>query len=314
MIICNVKHVCVFLFTSVVLSCATYHDIRKDIISHPNWNLLDRGGDCGRNVAYRILGGKNARLGQYPWIARLLYEDINGNNETNFIYECSGTVISERYILTAAHCSPEYMKIPLISVRLGEHNVRTNPDCEDGVCAPPVQDITIEENTCHENYTEDLLHEDICILRLTNPIQFNDFVSPICLPIHDFFQQINYEGKSLEVAGWGVSDIFVETGSDVLQTLRLKVLNHSQCVQTYKNRKKQIIPKQMCVGGVIGKDSCAGDSGGPLMAPFSVNGWPRYHLIGIVSFGPVFCADSKVPGVYTVVSDYMKWILDNIKE
>ncbi|KAG8307792.1 hypothetical protein J6590_013489 [Homalodisca vitripennis] len=35
---------------------------QRDIISHPNWNLLDRGGDCGRNVAYRIIGGKNARV------------------------------------------------------------------------------------------------------------------------------------------------------------------------------------------------------------------------------------------------------------
>lgn len=58
-------------------------------------------------------------------------------------------------------------------MRLGEHNAKTDIDCLDGVCAPPVQDIEVEEITCHSNYEKTMFHNDICLLRLAAPIQFN---------------------------------------------------------------------------------------------------------------------------------------------
>lgn len=58
-------------------------------------------------------------------------------------------------------------------VRLGEYDVRTDPDCQQGVCAPPVQDIDVEDYYCHSGYNTDALQDDICLIRLASPIQFN---------------------------------------------------------------------------------------------------------------------------------------------
>lgn len=71
---------------------------------------------------------------------------------------------------------------------------------------------------------------------------------------------------------------------------------------------------QICAGGEAGKDSCTGDSGGPLMA--AVQGGPEGHVwyqLGVVSFGPTPCGRVQ-PGVYTLVSEYLPWIYDNIKK
>lgn len=70
--------------------------------------------------------------------------------------------------------------------------------------------------------------------------------------------------------------------------------------------------EQMCVGGIIGEDSCGGDSGGPLMKVLSDEG-PRYYLIGIVSFGAKACGASRTPAIYSRVAAYTTWILDNIQ-
>lgn len=70
---------------------------------------------------------------------------------------------------------------------------------------------------------------------------------------------------------------------------------------------------QLCAGGVKGKDSCGGDSGGPLMFPGSYGKFGvRYVQRGLVSFGSKRCGLGGYPGVYTNIAYYMKWILDNM--
>lgn len=70
--------------------------------------------------------------------------------------------------------------------------------------------------------------------------------------------------------------------------------------------------KQLCVQGQNNLDACQGDSGGPLMSDPQSNGVDRYTLLGLVSFGPRTCGVSNFPGVYTRLSAYILWILDNI--
>ncbi|XP_054257943.1 CLIP domain-containing serine protease HP8-like [Macrosteles quadrilineatus] len=302
----------ILLFASLLLAADAQH-YRADLVNHANFKLIHPyQEECGQSLADRIIGGINASLGQYPWLARLGYSfgQTKGKSSVD-VYECGGAIITDRYILSAAHCSPEALGIKLVQVRLGEYDTETDPDCVDGVCAPPVQDVDVESHICHPNYNKEDYHNDICLIRLATPIQFNDFVQPICLPIYELFLTNTFETYVMEVAGWGVYNISIRMPHKILQTVKVPIANHWLCELSYSS-KAAIHETQFCAGGIIGRDSCSGDSGGPLMRPFSIDAPPKYFLVGIVSFGPKKCAETDSPGVYTKASDYMKWILDNI--
>lgn len=97
----------------------------------------------------------------------------------------------------------------------------------------------------------------------------------------------------------------------IMSTVKLKVpimlYSHSKCVKKYKNLNLTIIDQQICAGGTSGRDSCTGDSGGPLM--FEKEN--RWFAGGIVSFGKD-CGNAEWPGVYTNIASYENWISENI--
>lgn len=69
----------------------------------------------------------------------------------------------------------------------------------------------------------------------------------------------------------------------------------------------------MCAGGIAGRDTCAGDSGGPLMRPLKGTDMKfNWYCVGVVSYGRG-CGIDKWSGVYTRVSSYMDWIVANMK-
>ncbi|XP_015171014.1 PREDICTED: uncharacterized protein LOC107063621 [Polistes dominula] len=284
-----------------------------DISNHLNWSLLDHD-KCGNSNADRIIGGKNASMGAYPWIARIGYSISKSNlvNIKQLVYKCGGSLINKYHVLTAAHCVtnlPNWLTI--VSIRLGEHNTLTDPDCEEEFCAEPVQDFQIAFINVHEDYDRPRFRNDIAIIRLDKPAVYNEFVIPICMP-HGNLLEKNYIGEMAIVAGWGINDIETLRSSKLLQTVMMPIQDTEKCIESYKNRAK-ISDQQICVGGIIGEDSCNGDSGGPLMKVETVDELPKYYLIGIVSFGVKECGNTTSPGVYTRVSRYINWILNNIK-
>lgn len=102
--------------------------------------------------------------------------------------------------------------------------------------------------------------------------------------------------------------------SSVLQRVDLPVVGLEDCKKAYKAQQNvRLTEKQLCAGGKDQKDSCSGDSGGPLQAAAYINGDTRYVQQGVVSFGPKFCGLEGFPGVYTKVSYYMDWILNSLK-
>lgn len=81
-----------------------------------------------------------------------------------------------------------------------------------------------------------------------------------------------------------------------------------ECAQKFSDRKVNIASTQICAGGIYARDSCDGDSGGPLMRKIS-NSWV---LEGVVSFGNR-CGLENWPGIYTRVSEYEQWIKRNLR-
>ncbi|XP_072929945.1 CLIP domain-containing serine protease HP8-like [Epargyreus clarus] len=278
-----------------------------DVSNHPAWTILD-SFECGYSAADRIIGGMNASLGQFPWIVRLGYT-FQDDDEIDFM--CGGALVSDRHVLTAAHCvdhSVAPVEFILTSVRAGEHNVGTDPDCELSVCAPPVQDRSVKVIRSHYSFNNPTFHNDIAVLVLDNPLNLNDYVTPICLPRGEQLRDLAL-GEYVISAGWGKTNVVTEERAEVLQFIALPIVRPDLCV--FFEKWIKLGPSQLCAGGQKNKDTCGGDSGGPLMKVFDTPEGPKTFLVGVVSFGTSICGIKK-PAVYTSVSHFIKWILDTI--
>lgn len=295
--------------------------------SHKNWGLLPPKNKCGLSAQQRIIGGHEVVMGAYPWIARVAFlrpgspRYQNGQlnvNERSIAYGCGGSLISKYYVITAAHCTDDPPSITY--VRLGEHNTRTNPDCEkqggSAVCAPPVQDIPVAKVIRHELYSGDRhMTNDIALLKLQSPPVLNQYVQPVCLPFGVGMTK-DFEGEDATVAGWGKTEN--HRIASVLLAVTQKVTSTQLCKEEYARNEVNIddTQGQMCVGGKVGKDSCNGDSGGPLIwtGSFDPTISARAYLLGLVSLGPESCGVYEIPGVYSRISYFLRWVLDHMEE
>lgn len=107
--------------------------------------------------------------------------------------------------ILAAHCLRKISE-KLISVRLGETNVKTYIDCsedDDDFCGPPAIDINVVDTKYHENYRRDSRnqHFDIALLRLAEDVVYSNFVNPICLPLDPVLWTKDYTDHTFVVAG-----------------------------------------------------------------------------------------------------------------
>lgn len=110
--------------------------------------------------------------------------------------------------------------------------------------------------------------------------------------------------------------VYAVKPSNVKLQVWLPIVSSEDCSRIYEERRVSIGNGQLCAGGVEGKDSCVGDSGGPLMSTGTSprDGRTRYFIAGVVSFGPETCGTKDWPGVYTRVSYYTDWILNQLAE
>jgi transmembrane serine protease 3 len=237
----------------------------------------------------RIVGGVEARPNSHPWIVSL---------QQYGSHFCGGSLIrvgnqtETDIVVTAAHCV--YDGTSRLTVSAGAHDLE-NPSSTQ-------QTVKGIKTAYHPSYDPDTTANDIAVVVLEKPIKFTSTVQPACLPATGERVPDNTEAT---VAGWGLTREGGADTSSILMQVGVPIISSTDCAAMYKSARITIDEDAMICAGYKqgGKDSCQGDSGGP----FVVKSGSGYTLQGVVSFG-VGCARAGLPGVYTRVSEYVRWL------
>nr|O13069.1 RecName: Full=Thrombin-like enzyme KN-BJ 2; Short=SVTLE; AltName: Full=Kinin-releasing and fibrinogen-clotting serine protease 2; Flags: Precursor [Bothrops jararaca]BAA20283.1 KN-BJ2 [Bothrops jararaca] len=235
-------------------------------------NLLILQLSYAQKASELIIGGRPCDINEHRSLALVKY----GN------FQCSGTLINQEWVLSAAHCDGEKMKI-----HLGVHSKKVpNKDKQTRVAK--------EKFFClsSKNYTK--WDKDIMLIRLDSPVKNSAHIAPISLP-----SSPPIVGSVCRIMGWGTISTSKVILSDVPHCANINLLNYTVCRAAYP--ELPATSRTLCAGILQGgKDTCVGDSGGPLIC----NG----QFQGIVSWGSDVCGYVLEPALYTKVSDYTEWI------
>uniref|UniRef100_A0ACB8EWG1 Uncharacterized protein n=1 Tax=Sphaerodactylus townsendi TaxID=933632 RepID=A0ACB8EWG1_9SAUR len=301
---------------------------------------------CGRPTALnRNVGGEDSVAGEWPWQVSLMKMGK---------HVCGGALISNDWIVTAAHCFQQNSSPSQFNVLLGANKLENS--------WPHKLSIGVGEIFRNPRYAGEATSGDIALVRLAQPVRFTDYIIPICLPAAN----VHFPpGMKCWVTGWGdISEgrhtvayvaslkhrasekdqvkpesacwephfethmypppnaltglptaLCFPIAEDLpapkkLQKLQVPIIDTQTCRRLYSidtgdnMPPKSIQDDMMCAGYAEGmRDTCKGDSGGPLMCRMN----KVWLLAGIVSWGEG-CAERNRPGVYIRLTSYQGWI------
>lgn len=254
---------------------------------------------CGSKCTDNIINGELARICDYPSTVAI----VRVKDDKLF---CGGSVINDRYVLTASHCIQSYRKYP-DEIYIIAFSTEISAELK-----PPAQKILVEKIIMHEKYNSFTVNNDVALIKLATPLILNDAgISPVCVPVET---SPDFSGQEGTVVGWGTKEENSQETSKFLMRVRVPIITNQVCstesdASHYRNK---ITNNMLCAGYEAGgKDSCQGDSGGPLFVDNEKD--EKRMLVGVVSWG-VGCARKKSPGVYARVSQFSRWIEDNTKD
>jgi trypsin len=246
--------------------------------------------DIDRDLVGRIIGGNPAKKGDFPWY---------GTPARN--WWCGAAMIWPDVMITAAHCAGFFDG----GVKIGHVNYYDDSYTDI---------IPVQSYHKHPSFDENTFVNDIALIKLNR-------TSKVSMPLLRWNANRNFPSPNATVRIMGFGYVSFPNGptSDNLLQVDVRIIDFNLCLQAYSNYTGdgEVLSRgrMICAGnwGVGGKDSCLGDSGGPLISQGQVyNNFLRKYvkvntLVGIVSWGDQ-CGLAYRPGVYTQVATYDNWI------
>ncbi|KAJ8705438.1 hypothetical protein PYW08_012484 [Mythimna loreyi] len=262
---------------------------------------VSRQSHCHHVTNELISGGTDAALYEFPHMAILGYGPLE-----SLEFLCGGAVISEKFILTAGHCISSGRDYPVTYVAIG---VLRRTDAKDQSKLYKVKNIIP-----HPHYKSPNRYNDIALLETEKVMALDQFTVPACLHVG----AVN-DTKVL-AAGWGLTQ---ENGkpSDSLMRVVLTKFEEWECAQKYQPFRLMTRgfedltqscygdrdPPKKYEGREEYKDTCKGDSGGPIQIK-DQRIHCMYTIVGVTSVGKGSCGNSHQPAVYTRVAQFLPWI------
>ncbi|KAK3859358.1 hypothetical protein Pcinc_034524 [Petrolisthes cinctipes] len=247
---------------------------------------------CGEANPTRIVGGTEVSpTHKFPW-----HIGLKKKNHGN--YWCGGSIINNKFALTAAHCffdneGNRNSDVGLV-VGVGDHDMYQTSDNLSGV----TRLVDVEKVIIHGNYNPKGYDYDMALLQLKETLDFTKHkaVQSVCLPKSS---TTTYGGETGFAYGWGR---LTDGGNQPAKLMEVKLpILEPSCWG------KQVTKRMLCAGYKEGgKDTCQGDSGGPLTVIES----NKHTQVGVVSFGQG-CANANSPGVYARITEFLEWIKKN---
>uniref|UniRef100_A0A8C9NMX1 Acrosin n=1 Tax=Serinus canaria TaxID=9135 RepID=A0A8C9NMX1_SERCA len=238
----------------------------------------------------RVVGGKSAEAGAWPWLVSIQDPSVSGTGHL-----CGGSLISAKWVLTAAHCFAESRNLSAMRLLIGATQL-TEP-------GPGAQVRLIKRLLVHKEYGPADQSNDIALLELNEPVQCSSYIQLACVPNATVNVALL---ETCYVAGWGATTARSQKSSDVLQEAKVHLINVQVC-NSSEWYQGDVHSHNLCAGYPEGGiDTCQGDSGGPLMC--KDNNADFFWVVGVTSWGRG-CARAKRPGIYTSVQHFYDWIL-----
>ncbi|MFP2960996.1 trypsin-like serine protease [Myxococcus sp. 1LA] len=229
-----------------------------------------------------IIGGTVTTIEDNPWQVSL---------RSNGFHLCGGVILNENWVLTVAHCVLPGM-MPNVTVVAGTPQ-------RSGSAG---QHRAVSKTFVHSGFVDAYQGHDIALLRLAAPL---DLSGPKAkgiglLSAADELAGLPSVGSSARISGWGVTALDAHTFPNMLHAVDVDILSNSAAQAAYPD---EVITGAQLAAAAPGKDSCFGDTGGPL----SVLKDGTRVFAGLISWG-YLCADPSFPGMHTRVSSYADWV------
>lgn len=237
---------------------------------------------CHAQPIQKIINGIEVKK-PLPYIARL-YAGKRFNDQ----FFCGGSLIAPGWILTAGHCADFVTNETIVGV--------------GGLKVHKPTKTSLVHSVYFDDWNDNTLQRDWALLKLKRKIKIKSYPK---------LARKNKTGL-FKVFGWGTTDVFGMFRPQALQVIIIPIWSNQECIFSLGDAFDYGV---MVCGGVLsssdedvdGKDTCYGDSGGP------VTNLAGNIIYGLTSWG-FECASSRTPGVYASIPVARDWILKTIKK